>query len=612
MATNLINKKLKHIDSNLQKEISIDIEKIQLVDNNVTVTFSPLGIQSTNAIGLKMDCNLNMSSNNIVNANTISSMSGFNLTLSSSDNTIINSTGLQVNTSDYITMTATNDYMTLSADNEITITSNSRDVKIRGGNGSVNNNISLQTYDGTPNGGIIGNISLYSEGLVDIAAVQGIIQLYSIASNINILAKTGLTMHTNTGDINLTAESGNINFSPSNTGGKTNIAHSLLNTDMDVNGYSLQNVTGINSVSGSLTISETGGNIVLTAPSGFTSIQNLLLSSNMNADSFDINNVSNIQLLTINGMSPTTIGLTWADFNSTNAWNNLPSNTYSLDNGSGLTAILGANDLTFSNTTTNNTSILNTTSLQFNTPSTSPKIEVSGGNFTIDSNNSNLELNSNNSINLTALGNSGGYDIYLNASNGRTAISSGNDIIIACSNTLNINSNNSSVNLNTVDLANSGGVKLNTYHMGITFFNKWNGNFSYNTSNNWEIINPTQSISFPTQFLSGTWAVQFSINCWNVGSGPSDKELAMYFDFLDGANIQYTGFTYRQQTPFANWFNPSQYFNTAQQPLSITYTDYFDFTGAVNNLELRINWHGNQPYSQEFSVSTTFTLMTLI
>ena len=120
------------------------------------------------------------------------------------------------------------------------------------------------------------------------------------------------------------------------------------------------------------------------------------------------------------------------------------------------------------------------------------------------------------------------------------------------------------------------------------------------------------NFAFPTQFLYGTWAVQFSINCWNIGSTPSDKGLAMYFNFLDGNNISYGGFNYRQQTPFANWFNPSQYTNTAQNPLSITYTDYFDFTGAINDLQLQINWYADNGQSQEFNVSTTFTLMTLI
>lgn len=47
----------------------------------------------------------------------------------------------------------------------------------------------------------------------------------------------------------------------------------------------------------------------------------------------NITSVNNIQLNTINGLSPTTIGLTWGDFAGSNAYNNLPSNVYQLING---------------------------------------------------------------------------------------------------------------------------------------------------------------------------------------------------------------------------------------------------------------------------------------
>jgi hypothetical protein len=47
----------------------------------------------------------------------------------------------------------------------------------------------------------------------------------------------------------------------------------------------------------------------------------------------NITSVNNIQLNTINGSSPTTIGLTWADFAGSSAYNYLPSNAYQLING---------------------------------------------------------------------------------------------------------------------------------------------------------------------------------------------------------------------------------------------------------------------------------------
>jgi len=253
--------------------------------------------------------------------------------------------------------------------------------------------------------------------------------------------------------------------------------------------------------------------------------------------------------------------------------------------------------------------------------------------------NCDLNMNSNDITNLNTLKfDNTGIDISDQATDAQITSNNGGQLFLTCSNDLKLDVNNASIveltpttltltgeivnvntnvttgliNLTTGDLFNGGGIKWNTYPMGITFFNKWNGTFTYNTPTAWEIITPTNPFTFPSQFLHSNWAVQVSLNCWNVGSAPADKELAFYIDFLDGNSITYTGFNYRNQTPFANYFNTSAYTNTSQNPLSITYTDYFDFTGAVNNLELRLNWYGNQSYQQEFNLSTTFTLMTLI
>ena len=234
-----------------------------------------------------------------------------------------------------------------------------------------------------------------------------------------------------------------------------------------------------------------------------------------------------------------------------------------------------------------------------------------------DSGTPNIELNATNGT--TTAGNillNSGADITLNATSGGViSLNSGDNVQLSCGENFFVNTNSTTgiVGFTTGDLANTGVVRWNSYPMSMTFFNKWNGSFSYpqTGTNNWDIVR-TQTISFPTQFLYGTWAVSFSINCYNVGSLPADKGLAMYFDFFDGNGNTYEGFNYRQGTPYANWFNPSTYTASSQNPLSITYTDYFDFTNAVNNLELRLWWYGDQYQTQEFNVSTTFTLMTLI
>jgi hypothetical protein len=186
-----------------------------------------------------------------------------------------------------------------------------------------------------------------------------------------------------------------------------------------------------------------------------------------------------------------------------------------------------------------------------------------------------------------------------------------NGIILNSTENITLNAPSGVISINTGNLFDGGGFMWNSYPMGITFFNNWNGSFNYTNARKWEIVT-SNTIKFPSQFLYGTWAVSFSINCWNVGSSTNDRSLAMFFNFIDGNSMQIDGFNYHIETPYAQWFNNSEYTKTSQNPLSITYTNYFDFTRAVNNLQLQINWYGDNNQSQEFNVSTTFTLMTII
>jgi hypothetical protein len=245
--------------------------------------------------------------------------------------------------------------------------------------------------------------------------------------------------------------------------------------------------------------------------------------------------------------------------------------------------------------------------------SVSKGILINGG--TGDAGNNDITLTTQNATLQGQIILQSGGDIQLNAPNGAViSMNSADNTQISCGENLFVNTNpiTGVVSFTTGDLANSGVVRWNSYPMGITFFNKWNGGFGYNNAGNWEMVKQN-TITFPTQFLYGTWAVSFSINCSSVGSAPADKRLAMYFNFIDGNSNQFDGFSYNQNFPFANWFNSSTYTNTSQTPLSITYTDYFDFTGAINPLQLQINWFADNAQNQnDFFVSTTFTLMTLI
>jgi len=330
----------------------------------------------------------------------------------------------------------------------------------------------------------------------------------------------------------------------------------------------------------------------------------------------DVNNASIIEL------TPTNLNIT-GDINPLNITGNGGIDLISNNTGINITA--NADDITIINNAngifvnSNGNIGLTSSTGQINIASTIDNLALVAGvnasinatdNITLTTTSVDITLQSGGLINL----NSGGDITLQTGGGGVISINSNDNTQVNCGENFFVQTNGTTglVQFTTGDLANSGGIRWNTYPMSITFFNKWTGYFNYNNPNAWEIINPTNPINFPSQFLHSTWAVQFSLNCWDFGSAPNDKELAFYIDFLDGNSNTYTGFNYKQPTPFANWFNPSNYTTTAQEPLSITYTDYFDFTNAVNNLELRLNWYGNQSYPQNFNLSTTFTLMTLI
>ena len=372
-------------------------------------------------------------------------------------------------------------------------------------------------------------------------------------------------------------------------------------------GYSSNGVSAIEITPTSITL---GGNLTTTpiyvevsASTGLTT--NRVGGLNVNCD-FDMNsnNITNIDTLSSTTGNPMTLSSDDILYlNSANNTTITPSASF----------IVNASDNVF--LTANGDAMTLSADDAITLTSVANGIFLNSG--TGDSGTPNIELNATNGT--TTAGNillNSGADITLNATSGGViSLNSGDNVQLSCGENFFVNTNSTTgiVGFTTGDLANSGVVRWNSYPMSMTFFSKWNGAFSYpiTGTNNWDIVR-TNTISFPTQFLYGTWAVSFSINCWNVGSQPGDKGLAMYFDFFDGNSNTYEGFNYKLGTPYANWFNPSQYFNTAQQPLSITYTDYFDFSNAVNNLELRLWWYGDQYQTQEFNVSTTYTLMTLI
>jgi hypothetical protein len=174
---------------------------------------------------------------------------------------------------------------------------------------------------------------------------------------------------------------------------------------------------------------------------------------------------------------------------------------------------------------------------------------------------------------------------------------------------------NQSINFspaNGSSIIQNGYINWYNLPMSITFLNKWQGSFSYpfSSPNTWD-ISQIQTIPFPSQFLHSTWAVSFSINFHSVGSATADKGFACYIDFIDSASNVFTGFTFNQTTPYAQYYSASTYTATSQTPMIITMTDYFDFTNATS-LDMRLNFYGDNPQSQTYNITSAFTLMTLI
>jgi hypothetical protein len=266
-STNLQPNKLKSKNFLLNKSVDIDFNRIELSDNNITVTISALGLQTTNPNGLTMDCSLNMNENNIRNINSLGFYNGINindnynnsiignntdLTLSSDKalslttpsgvnnhininsgadiilETVINGGGL-VATVDYIQLTARNQYINLEASNNINLSTGLlfdiildtsflkfiNGIKITDENNTIIGDalkLELNSSFGNINlNAPTGNIDLTSFGQLNISSTDDEINL-NVASNINLNAPNGSS------DINL------------NSGGSISSTASVLNS----------------------------------------------------------------------------------------------------------------------------------------------------------------------------------------------------------------------------------------------------------------------------------------------------------------------------------------------------------------------------------------------
>jgi hypothetical protein len=280
---------------------------------------------------------------------------------------------------------------------------------------------------------------------------------------------------------------------------------------------------------------------------------------------------NNVNLNTINGMTPTTIGLTWGDFTGMNAYNNLPSNQYKLDNSTGSTTTMVANGLQIDNLNSGYYGILSI---------------IGTDTFAMDSRNG-----------VGALG-----DVNNNSNHTNLIVNDPNRVIA----------------VNAVDILNNYGGG-NYYTLPILFTNKTSSNYNYSNTGNWEKVF-SNTINIPVEQLNltnglTTWKMDFAINCWNM-SNQSDKGYAMYIEIRDGSGsgTDYQGFLFNQNTPYTTWKNPSTYSSaTVSSCENYVYTDYYDLSGAYGSpLDIRLWRYADNPCSCDFAWLFTLSKNNLV
>ena len=141
-------------------------------------------------------------------------------------------------------------------------------------------------------------------------------------------------------------------------GGATPTLSQVLTAGNDATGASITNVNDIQ-------LSSINGSVYPPAVAGFDIV--LLNGNNAGASNMDMN----------------TIGLTWGDFTGSNAFTNLPSNAYSVDNGTGLFTDQTANAFRATDTALNGYGELTATGMEIRDLNSSTSTTYNSNNLTI-------------------------------------------------------------------------------------------------------------------------------------------------------------------------------------------------------------------------------------
>jgi len=267
-STNLQPNKLKSKNFLLNKSIDIDFNRIELSDNNTTVTISAIGLQNSNPTGLRMDCILNMNENNVTNVNYLGFYNEININDNYNNSIIGNNTDLTLSSESTLSLITTSG---VGQPNHINIKSGS-DIVLESENGVINllsntAGINLTSGDGTIGGpdinliSPIGGINLLTNNDMNFTANAGglvatmdYIQLIATNQYINLDALNNITITSSNSDVNLDA-SNNINITSSN--GEVNlsgISFNLSSTDSTISdsgsGLEITSTSSVSLISG--------------------------------------------------------------------------------------------------------------------------------------------------------------------------------------------------------------------------------------------------------------------------------------------------------------------------------------------------------------------------
>lgn len=172
---------------------------------------------------------------------------------------------------------------------------------------------------------------------------------------------------------------------------------------------------------------------------------------------------------------------------------------------------------------------------------------------------------------------------------------------------------NNGINLNSYNLITYSG----SYTLPICYSHKMASTIDYSGLNNTWSNQHQSPMSLPSEFFNAAntfnqYKIEFSINMRQM-TNPSDKALAMYFEFIDTNGAVYTPFVFNQQTPFTRHSNASTYSDTSFDMITFTWTDYVDFSGInATDLNFSLWWYGDLDNVAKFDAVVSLTRTNLI